>query len=111
MPKSPFRIIAFRCLPPENPLARELHYVNRMQRSLSTNDRWYKFYQNIEVDDDGSHIIIPNNFTDDAMIYDTNSLSISVSAVVGENGSGKSSILDMMVRVLNKNTRDGKNHL
>ena len=35
------------------------------------------------------------------MIYDTESLSISVSAIVGENGSGKSSILDMMVRVLN----------
>lgn len=79
----------------------ESHYVKRMQRSLSTTDRWYKFYQNIEVDDDGSQIIIPGNFTNDAMIYDTNSLSISVSAVVGENGSGKSSILDMMVRVLN----------
>lgn len=101
MPKSQFRIIAFRCLRPENPLGGESHYVKRMQRSLSTTDRWYKFYQNIEVDDDGSQIIIPGNFTNDAMIYDTNSLSISVSAVVGENGSGKSSILDMMVRVLN----------
>ena len=101
MPKSLFRIIAFRCLRPENPLAGEPHYVDRMQRSLSTTDSWYKFYRDIEVNDDGSHITIPNSFTNDAMIYDTDSLSISVSAVVGENGSGKSSILDMMVRVLN----------
>ncbi|MCF2594801.1 AAA family ATPase [Bacteroides caecigallinarum] len=101
MPKSLFRIIAFRCLRPENPLEEECHFVNRMQRSLSKTDKWYKFYQDIEVNDDGSHVSIPNNFADDAMIYDTDSLSISVSAIVGENGSGKSSILDMMVRVLN----------
>ena len=101
MSKSLFRIIAFRCLHPEKPLAEELHYANRMQRSLSTTDRWYKFYQDIEVDNDGSHVSIPKNFANDAMIYDTDSLSISVSAIVGENGSGKSSILDMIVRVLN----------
>lgn len=101
MSKSLFRIIAFRCLHPEKPLVGELLYVNRIQRSLSTTDRWYKFYQDIEVDDDGSHVSIPKNFANDAMIYDTDSLSISVSAIVGENGSGKSSILDMIVRVLN----------
>lgn len=101
MSKSLFRIIAFKCLRPENPLPGEPHYVERMQRSLSTNYKWYKFYRDIEVDDDGSHISIPENFANDATIYDTDNLSISVSAIVGENGSGKSSILDMMVRVLN----------
>lgn len=112
MPKSLFRIIAFRCLRPENPLEEECHFVNRMQRSLSKTDKWYKFYRDIEVNDDGSHVSIPNNFADDAMIYDTESLSISVSAIVGENGSGKSSILDMMVRVLNNvaTALMGKNH-
>ena len=42
MPKSLFRIIAFRCLRPENPLEEECHFVNRMQRSLSKTDKWYK---------------------------------------------------------------------
>lgn len=97
MSKSLFRIIAFRCLQPEG----EHYYVNHMQRSLSSSDKWYKFYRNIEIDEDGNHIIIPRNFADDAIIYDTDSLSISVSAIVGENGSGKNSILDMMVRMLN----------
>lgn len=98
MPKSLFRIIAFRCLQPER---RNLHSVNRMQRSLSKSNRWYKFYRDIEVNSNGDQIAIPKNFADDAIIYDTDNLSISVSAIVGENGSGKSSILDMMVRMLN----------
>lgn len=98
MPKSLFRIIAFRCLHPER---RNLHFANRMQRSLSKSNRWYKFYRDIEVNSNGDQIAIPKNFADDALIYDTDNLSISVSAIVGENGSGKSSILDMMVRMLN----------
>lgn len=101
MPKSTFRIIAFRCLRPEQPVRMELHHVNRMQRSLSTTNRWYKFYQNADVSDDGRIVTLPNDFYNDGMIYDTESLSVNVSAIVGENGSGKSSILDMMVRVLN----------
>lgn len=101
MPKSTFRIIAFRCLRPERPIGGELHHVNRMQRSLSTANRWFKFYQNADVSDDGSIVTLPNDFFNDSMVYDTGSLSVNVSAIVGENGSGKSSILDMMVRVLN----------
>lgn len=101
MPKSPFKILALKCLKPDNPGSGEQHYVNRMQRSLSREDRWYKFYQYIDVSDDGNRVVIPNNFYDDGMIYDTDNLSISVCAIVGENGSGKSSILDMLVRVLN----------
>ena len=101
MPKSPFRIIAFRCLRPEHPIEGELHYINRMQRSLSTANRWFKFYQKAKVSCDGRMVALPNDFYDDGMVYDTESLSVNVSAIVGENGSGKSSILDMMVRVLN----------
>lgn len=104
MPKNIFRIIAFKCLIPEHPLVGELHYVNRMQRSLYGNDRWYVFYQKAHVSTNGERVRLDSGFADDSVLYDTESLSVSVSAIVGENGSGKSSILDMMLRVLNNAT-------
>lgn len=101
MPKSIFRILAFKCLRPTYPIGVELHYVSRMQRSLAKESRWYTFYNKASISEDGRTVVIPNGFTEDTMLYDSGSISVSISAIVGENGSGKSSILDMMVRTLN----------
>ena len=101
MPKSIFRILAFKCLRPTYPVGMELHYVSRMQRSLAKESRWYTFYNKASISEDGRTVVIPNGFTEDTMLYDSGSISVSISAIVGENGSGKSSILDMMVRTLN----------
>ena len=101
MPKSIFRILAFKCLRPTYPVGAELHYVSRMQRSLAKESRWYTFYNKASISEDGRTVVIPNGFTEDTMLYDSGSISVSISAIVGENGSGKSSILDMMVRTLN----------
>lgn len=101
MPKSTFRILAFRCLQPTNPVGGELHYASRMQRSLSKENRWYTFYNKASISEDGRTVIIPNGFDKDTMLYDSDSISVSISAIVGENGSGKSSILDMLIRTLN----------
>ena len=101
MPKSTFRILAFRCLQPTNPVGEELHYVSRMQRSLAKESRWYTFYNKASISEDGRTVVIPNGFNEDTMLYDSDSMSVSISAIVGENGSGKSSILDMLIRTLN----------
>lgn len=101
MPKSTFRILAFRCLQPTNPVGGELHYVSRMQRSLAKESRWYAFYNKASISEDGRTVVIPNSFNEDTMLYDSDSISVSISAIVGENGSGKSSILDMLIRTLN----------
>lgn len=101
MSKSTFRILAFKCLRPSNPVGVELHYVSRMQRSLAKQSRWYTFYNKASISEDGRTVFIPNGFNEDNMLYDSDSISISISAIVGENGSGKSSILDMLIRTLN----------
>ena len=101
MSKSTFRILAFKCLRPTNPVGVELHYVSRMQRSLAKESRWYTFYNKASISEDGRTVVIPNGFNEDNMLYDSDSISISISAIVGENGSGKSSILDMLIRTLN----------
>lgn len=101
MSKSTFRILAFKCLRPSNPVGVELHYVSRMQRSLAKESRWYTFYNKASISEDGRTVFIPNGFNEDNMLYDSDSISISLSAIVGENGSGKSSILDMLIRTLN----------
>lgn len=68
----------------------------------------YKFYQDYKYIDEGETEILPKNNnleslfvkilppeTDSSNLYSSNSnLKISVSAIVGENGSGKSSIVD-----------------
>lgn len=101
MSKTRFRIIAIKCLNPEHTTATEALHVRRMQRSLYKSNRWYKFYQLAEISNDGNDVQLPADFYDDEMIFDTDSMCISISAIVGENGSGKSSILDMIIRILN----------
>ena len=101
MAKSHFRIMAFRCLTPQNPVGGETHYVSRMQRSLFGKECWYKFYQDFSIEEGGNIVKIPNTFWDDGMLYDSDSVCVSVCSIVGENGSGKSSILDMMIRMFN----------
>lgn len=101
MLKSIFRILAFKCLQPEYPTNMQMHHVRHMQRSLYGINKWYTFYRKVFIDRDGASVKLSNDFFDDKIIYDTPSMSVSVSAIVGENGSGKSSILDMIIRILN----------
>ena len=59
------------------------------------------FYQHVHAIDDNLSFLIEDTLYDDEHIYGTDDLAVGVCAIIGQNGSGKSTILDMIIRVLN----------
>ena len=76
--------------------------IQTIQRVLfNYPNQWIYFYHGIEIKDQEKYIKIDNSVFSDSLLYNTDSMSISCCAIVGKNGSGKSSILDLFIRILN----------
>lgn len=104
MSKSRFRILGYRCLemnPSDYSAYNNKHYVDCMQKSLKDNHEWIMFFQHVAVSKEFDGFVISDAMFEDEAIYGNEDLAVSVCAIVGQNGSGKSTILDMMLRVLN----------
>lgn len=88
-----FKILAVKILPGCSSHIRKVLYENK----------WYLFYKDYEVTQDGKWLktkdvkSVPNDFYH---VSDT-SPTISISAIVGKNGDGKSSLIELIVRILN----------
>lgn len=74
-------------------------------RKLSSDSPYY-FREGYEIVDE-RHITVTKERAKDSNIYkdyflgETNQPVVSVSAIVGENGSGKSTVVEMMMRIIN----------
>lgn len=75
--------------------------VEGIQKALYGQNRWFYFYQGVTISEDYNTIEMDSYAKDDYSIYDTENLKISLCAVVGKNGSGKSSLIELLVRTLN----------
>lgn len=88
-----FKILAVKILPGCSSHIRKVLYK----------DRWYLFYKDYEVTQDGKWLkakavkSVPSDFYNTA----ETSPNISISAIVGKNGDGKSSLVELIVRILN----------
>lgn len=59
------------------------------------------FYQGFKVDKTSKRIEVSLEAKRDFSLYDTDDMKISISAIVGRNGSGKSTIVELIVRAIN----------
>ena len=63
----------------------------------------YQFYHSFKFEEDGKLIRYKEGIED--ILYNSDDLKISISAIVGENGSGKSTITELLFLAINKLSR------
>lgn len=114
MAKSRFRIIALRPITPKGRDEETIAKVKGIQKKVFGKE-WMYFYSGYKLKDVengvadeydvqplyGYTLTVPDDADKDGMLYDTDDLAVSISAVVGQNGSGKSSAVELMIRILN----------
>lgn len=106
MANNSFRIIGIKAVHPsidELPDNSPRHYekVEAIQKVLYNTDKWYYFYKGISISENSSQVEMTSEAKKDFSLYDAQGLKISLSAVVGKNGAGKSSIVELLVRTIN----------
>lgn len=106
MANNSFRIIGIKAVLPhidEFPANSPKHYekVEAIQKVLYNTNKWYYFYKGISISEDNSQIEMTSEAKKDFSLYDAKGLKISLCAVVGRNGAGKSTIAELLVRTIN----------
>lgn len=98
-----FRILGVKTLKPsllENQILHE-DKIQAIQKALYEREDWLFFYDGITISTDQKKVSLTKDALADFSLFDLKDLKISVSALVGKNGAGKSSVVDLIIRMIN----------
>ncbi|MFD2921213.1 AAA family ATPase [Terrimonas rubra] len=95
---SGFQIVALR---PGKPSKKADSQKEQQHLKNLTQGQLYQFYQAYQFDPQSDDIIIYNS-DKEVDLYSQKDLKISISSIVGKNGSGKSTIAELLYLVINK---------
>lgn len=94
-----FRLLGLRVLEPDNVSRESVRDAQCMQKALYGRKDWLYFYGGVKITD--NEVCLTDEFAEDQVLYNTKHVKISICAIVGRNGMGKSSTVDMVIRILN----------
>lgn len=103
-----FKIVAIRAPKIPNELARDAKKKAMLiQKRVGEDNSWYYFYDDFadinieEFGDGGGYIAYTRKPSKYRQLYDLENINVEVCAIVGKNGTGKSSLVDLLIRTIN----------
>ena len=96
-----FKIIAVKAIKPDTQNEEVLEKVRAIQKALYGNNEWLYLYQGYDIKEDEGIIIVDKLMMDPVPLYGDDKMWMNICAVVGKNGAGKSSLVDLLIRVIN----------
>lgn len=108
MPTRGLKLIGIRFYPYDGTNGEDRRKTQCIQKSLYGRKEWFYFNRGFKIYEDQSGevervTVEEGSFDSNQYLYSRsdNSLNVSVSAIVGQNGTGKSTIVDTVIRLLN----------
>lgn len=95
-----YRIIAIRAVKPSKfKNADQERRIQQIQKALYDRMDWLYFYNDVIINDDCIERRANND--KEIRLYDLPNIHIDICALVGKNGAGKSSLVDLLIRTIN----------
>lgn len=108
MPSRGLKLIGVRFYQYDGASGEDLRKAKCIQKSLYGREDWFYFNQGFEIiEDENGKVekvtVVESAFDSNHYLYSRPDkfLNVSVSAIVGQNGTGKSTIVDTVIRLLN----------
>ena len=96
-----FKIVAIKAIQPNTHNSVVLEKVRAIQKALYGRNEWLYFYQGYDIREDDGFISVDKKTFNPIPLYGNERMWVNICAVVGKNGAGKSSLVDLLIRVIN----------